>query len=99
MDTNSKIYVAGHTGLVGGAVTRLLVKEGYKNLILKTHAELDLEDEAAVRAFFEREKPEYVFLTAARVGGIMDNKTKPAEFILSNLKIQNNVIDSAYKSG
>jgi len=99
MKKSSKIFVAGHNGLVGGAIVRLLKTEGYKELLTKTHKELDLENEAAVRAFFEREKPEFVFLCAARVGGIMDNKTRPAEFILTNLKIQNNVIDSAYRSG
>lgn len=99
MKKNSKIYIAGHTGLVGGAITRLLKNEGYGDLILRTRKELDLENESAVRSFFEKEKPEYVFLCAARVGGIMDNKTRPAEFILNNLKIQNNIIDSAYRSG
>ncbi len=99
MNKDSKIYIAGHTGLVGGALRRLLEKEGYKNLVLKTRKELDLESETAVHAFFEKEKPEYVFLCAARVGGIMDNNKYPAEYLLSNLKIQNNIMESAYKSG
>jgi GDP-L-fucose synthase len=99
MKKNSKIYIAGHTGLVGGAITRLLKKEKYSNLILRTRSQLNLEDEAAVSAFFEKEKPEYVFLCAARVGGIMDNRTRPAEFILSNLKIQSNIIDAAHRAG
>lgn len=99
MKKNSKIYIAGHTGLVGGAITRLLKKGKYTNLLLRTRKELNLEDELAVSSFFKNEKPEYVFLCAARVGGIMDNKTRPAEFILSNLKIQSNIIDAAYRSG
>jgi GDP-L-fucose synthase len=99
MKKDSKIHIAGHTGLVGGSIARLLKNNGYNNLLLRSHKELDLEDERAVQAFFKKEKPEYVFLSAARVGGIMDNKTRPAEFILSNLKIQNNVIDSAYRLG
>lgn len=99
MNRNSKIYIAGHTGLVGGAITRRLKKSGFKKLILKTRKELDLENEKAVNVFFQKEKPEYVFLCAARVGGIMDNSTRPAEFIFKNLKIQNNIINSAYLSG
>ncbi|PJE73344.1 MAG: GDP-fucose synthetase [Candidatus Tagabacteria bacterium CG10_big_fil_rev_8_21_14_0_10_40_13] len=96
MDKNSKIYIAGHKGLVGSAVTRLLEKEGYKNLILKTRRELDLLNQQAVTDFFKKEKPEYVFLAAAKVGGIMANKTYPAEFIYKNLVIQNNIIHNAY---
>lgn len=99
MKKNSKIYIAGHNGLVGGAIKRLLEKKGYSNLILRNRKELDLENEIMVKNFFIKEKPEYVFLCAARVGGIMDNNDRPAEFILSNLKIQNNIIDSAYHSG
>lgn len=98
MKKDSKIYVAGHAGLVGGALFRLLEREGYTNLIGKTHAELDLEDESQVRSFFTKEKPEYVFLCAAKAGGIKDNSEKPAEFILRNLKIQTNVIDAAYRN-
>ncbi|MDO8604203.1 MAG: GDP-L-fucose synthase [bacterium] len=96
MNKNSKIFVAGHRGLVGSAIVRALQKEGFTNLFLKTHAELDLLDQNAVKSFFEREKPEYVFLAAAKVGGIMANKTYPADFIYSNVSIQTNVIHNAY---
>lgn len=99
MNKNSKIYVAGHKGLVGGAIYQLLQKEGYKNLVVRTHAELDLENENETKDFFNKEKPEYVFLCAAKAGGIKDNSERPAEFIYRNLKIQNNVIDSSYKAG
>jgi len=98
MNKDSKIYVAGHRGLVGAAIVRALQKEGFTNLILKTHKELDLLDQPAVRDFFALEKPEYVFLAAAKVGGIMANKTYPAEFIYSNLTIETNIIHSAYLS-
>ncbi len=98
MDKNSKIYVAGHRGLVGSAIVRGLEKDGYGNLLLRTREELDLLDQKAVHAFFEKEKPEYVFMAAAKVGGIMDNKSHPAKFIHENLVIENNVIDSAYRS-
>lgn len=97
MDKNSKIYVAGHRGLVGSAIVRALQKEGFSNLILKTHKELDLTNQHSVSEFFAQEKPEYVFLSAAKVGGIMANKTSPADFIYGNLAIQTNVIHSAYK--
>lgn len=96
MNTDSKIYVAGHRGLVGSAIVRALQKKGYSNLILKTHAELDLLDQKAVRAFFEQEKPEYVFVAAAKVGGIMANSTYPADFIYENILIEANVIHTAY---
>lgn len=96
MDKNSKIYVAGHHGLVGSAIVRALEKEGYKNLILCTRSELDLLDQKAVAEFFAQEKPEYVFLAAAKVGGIMANKTHPADFIYNNLTIETNVIHNAY---
>ena len=99
MQCDSRIYVAGHTGLVGSALLRRLQAEGYSNLITRTHAELDLERQSAVEAFFETEKPEYVFLAAAKVGGIWANKTHPAEFIYNNLVIQTNVIHSAWKAG
>lgn len=99
MKQNSKIYVAGHRGLVGSALVRVLEKEGYSNLILKTHKELDLTRQADVEAFFEKERPDYVFLAAAKVGGIHANNTYPAEFIFENLMIQSNVIESAYRSG
>jgi len=96
MEKNSKIFIAGHRGLVGSAIVRELQKNGFTNLILKTRQELDLLDQHAVLNFFSQEKPEYVFLSAAKVGGIMANKTHPAEFIYDNLIIQANVINSAY---
>jgi GDP-L-fucose synthase len=99
MQKESKIYVAGHRGLVGSAITRALIAQGYTNLILKTRQELDLLDAQAAADFFAKEKPEYVFLAAAKVGGIMANKTHPAEFIYQNLTVQNNVIHNAYLSG
>lgn len=95
----SKIYVAGHRGLVGSAIVRHLTKKGYKNLILKTRAELDLLDQKAVADFFAKEKPEYVFLAAAKVGGIMANNAHPAEFIFENLTVQNNIIHQSYIHG
>lgn len=97
MDKNSKIYVAGHRGLVGSAIVRGLEAKGYKNIIGRTHKELDLMDSSAVEEFFELEKPEYVFLAAAKVGGIYANSTYPADFIYENLQIQNNVIGMAKK--
>lgn len=99
MDLEAKIYVAGHRGLVGSAIVRSLKRHGFENLVLRTHAELDLTDYGAVKAFFEQEKPEYVFLAAARVGGILANSTYPAEFIYDNLAIQTNVINEAWKGG
>ena len=98
MQKDSKIYIAGHQGLVGSAIRRGLEAQGYTNVIGKTHAELDLTDQEAVDAFFEAEKPEYVILAAAKVGGIMANNTYRAEFIYSNLEIQNNVIDACYRN-
>ena len=97
MEKNSKIYVAGHRGLVGSAIVRELQKKGYTNIIGKTHKELDLMDSMAAENFFKEEKPEYVFLAAAKVGGIYANSTYPADFIYENLQIQNNVIGNAYK--
>lgn len=99
MEKNSRIFVAGHRGLVGSAIRRGLDERGYANLLLRTHAELDLADRNATRAFFEREKPEYVFLAAAKVGGILANDAYPADFIKDNLEIQTNVIDACYRSG
>ena len=99
MDKTSKIYVAGHRGLVGSALIRRLTANGYTNLLTRTRAELDLTDQAAVRAFFAAERPEYVFLAAARVGGILANSTYCADFIRDNLLIQVNVIDAAYRNG
>jgi GDP-L-fucose synthase len=96
---DSKIYVAGHRGLVGSAIVRVLRKAGHKNLILRTHAELDLMDARAVADFFAEQRPEYVFLAAAKVGGIVANNTLPAEFIRENLAIQTNVIHEAWRAG
>ncbi len=98
MNKDSKIYVAGHRGLVGSALLRSLNAKGYHNLILRTHDELELRDQAAVQAFFAKEKPEYVILAAAKVGGIHANNTYPAEFIHDNLVIQSNIIHSAWQS-
>ena len=96
MEKNSNIYIAGHRGLVGSAIVRNLESKGFKNIITRTHAELDLTNQADVRRFFEEEKPEYVFLAAAKVGGIHANNTYPADFIYDNLMIQNNVIKAAH---
>jgi len=96
---DSRIYVAGHRGLVGAAVVRKLRERGYQNLLLRTHQELDLTDQAAVREFFDRQRPTSVIMAAARVGGIHANNTRPALFIRDNLLIQDNVIDAAHRSG
>ncbi|MFA5997303.1 MAG: GDP-L-fucose synthase [Candidatus Paceibacterota bacterium] len=96
MEKNSKIFIAGHRGLVGAAIVSALQNEGFSNLVLKTHAELDLTNQQAVADFFAQEKPEYVFLAAAKVGGIMANKNYPADFIYNNLTIETNVIHNAY---
>ncbi len=96
---NPKIYVAGHRGMVGSAIVRHLESQGHCNIVVRTHAELDLTQQAAVKAFFEEEKPDQVYLAAARVGGIYANNTYPAEFIYDNLMVQNNVIHEAFKSG
>ena len=98
MNPDSKIYIAGHRGLVGSALMRQLDARGYRNLVTRTHAELDLTDQAAVRAFFAAEKPEYVFLAAAKVGGIHANHTYPAEFIHQNLAIQTHVIHESWRN-
>ena len=98
MDKNDKIYVAGHRGLVGGAITRNLQARGYHNLLVRTHAELDLCDQQATESFFAQQKPDHVFLAAARVGGILANNDFPAEFIRDNLAVQTNVIHAAYRS-
>lgn len=98
MELNSKIFVAGHNGLVGTAITKALLSKGYNNLLLKTKSELDLTDALKVENFFQKEKPEYVFLAAAKVGGIVANNTYRADFIYQNLTIQNNIIYSAYKN-
>ena len=99
MEKNSKIFVAGHNGLVGSAIIRKLKEEGYTNLILRSKSELDLRDQRAVKNFFSTERPDFVFLAAAKVGGINWNWTNPGEFIYDNLQIQTNVIDSAYRNG
>ena len=96
MELNSKIYVAGHRGLVGSAIVRNLEAKGYTNIIYRTHEELDLTNQANVQAFFKEEQPEYVILAAAKVGGIHANNTYPADFIYDNLMIQNNVIKAAH---
>ncbi|HWQ49980.1 MAG TPA: GDP-L-fucose synthase [Methanosarcina sp.] len=99
MDKKSKIYLAGHRGLVGSALKRKLESKGYSNLIFRTHRELDLTNQQAVNEFFEQEKPEYVFLAAAKVGGILANNTYPAEFIYENLMIEANIIHASYRYG
>ena len=98
-DLNQKIYVAGHRGMVGSAIVRNLQFQGYTNIVTRTHAEMDLTDQAAVKAFFEQEKPDQVYLAAAKVGGIHANNTFPAEFIYDNLMVQSNVIHQAFLSG
>ena len=99
MNKDSKIYLAGHTGLVGSALIRKLETEGYSNQIVRSHAELDLTNQSAVERFFETENPEYVFLAAAKVGGIWANNTYPAEFIYSNMAIQTHVIHASWRFG
>ena len=99
MNLDSRIYIAGHRGLVGSAIQRELVRQGYSNLLTRTHAELDLCDEVAVDTFFAEEKPDYVVLAAAKVGGILANNSYPAGFIRDNLIIQTNVIESSRKAG
>ena len=99
MTPSNKIYVAGHRGMVGSAIVRVLKSQGQTNLVMRTHAELDLTDQQAVRHFFETEKPDQVYLAAAKVGGIHANNTYPAEFIYQNLMVQANVIDAAFHNG
>ena len=99
MEKEAKIYIAGHRGMVGSAIYRKLSAEGFENMVVRTSSELDLRNQEAVCAFFEDEKPDYVFLAAAKVGGIMANNIYRAEFLMDNLQIQNNVIDSAYRNG
>jgi len=98
MQQQDKIYVAGHRGMVGSAIVRRLQQDGFNNIITRTSKELDLRDQPATKAFFEQEKPDYVFLAAAKVGGIVANNTYRADFIYENMMIQNNVIHEAYKS-
>jgi GDP-L-fucose synthase len=99
MERGARIYVAGHTGLAGSAILRALERAGYSNFLLRRHAELELADAQAVAAFFERERPEYVFLAAAKVGGILANDTYPADFIRENLAVQLNVIHESWRAG
>ncbi len=99
MDKDAKIFVAGHRGLVGSAIVRKLEADGYTNLLLRTHAELDLRDSHATQAFFEAEHPEYIFMAAARVGGIAANSKHPADFIHENIAVQNSIITAAHATG
>lgn len=99
MNKDARIYVAGHRGMVGSAITRRLLDGGYTDVLTRTHADLPLNDASAVTAFFAAERPEYVFLAAAKVGGIVANVTQGADFIRENLQIQTNVIDAAYRHG
>ena len=99
MDKSAKIFVAGHRGMVGSSIVRKLLSKGYKNLVLRTRQELDLLNQNAVKSFFELERPEYVFLAAAKVGGIWANNSYKADFIFENLEVQNNVIFNAWKFG
>lgn len=98
IDKNAKIYIAGHRGMVGSAIYRKFVEEGYTNFIFRTSKELDLRNQRDVQEFFQKERPEVVVLAAARVGGIMANVKQPATFLYDNLTIQNNVINSAYEN-
>lgn len=99
MEKDAKIYVAGHRGLVGSAIVRKLKEEGYTNIVTRTHSELDLTDQRATREFFEKERPDYVFLAAAKVGGILANDTYKADFIYQNIMIAANVIEASYRYG
>ena len=99
MDKQARIYVAGHRGLAGSAIVRQLQQRGYGNLLLRAHADLELTDQAAVRELFQRERPDYVFLAAAKVGGIVANSSYPAEFIHSNLAVQTNVLHESWRAG
>lgn len=99
MKANDKIFVAGHRGLAGSAIVRALQKQGFENVIFRTHEELDLTNRSAVKKFFDDERPDYVFLAAARVGGILANDKEPTEFLVQNLEIQNAVLTEAYKHG
>ena len=99
MNLNAKIYVAGHRGMVGSAIVRELQRKGYNNLLLRTHAQLDLCNQSAVNNFFTQERPEYVFLAAAKVGGIVANQTAPADFMYQNMMLEMNVIHAAWQNG
>ena len=99
MQKSARIFVAGHGGLAGSAIVRKLRSLGHENLLLRTHQQVDLQDVNAVSRFFDEQSPEFVFLAAAKVGGILANRDFPADFIAQNLRIQNNVIESAYRTG
>ena len=99
MNYRDKVYVAGHTGMVGSAIVRALKKQGFNNIITKTHKELDLTNQALVKAFFSKEKPDYVFIAAAKVGGIQENREHPADLLYINMMINANIIQSAYEFG
>src|SRR5271155_5753349 len=99
MQPKDKIYIAGHRGMVGSAIERKLKAEGFDNIVTRTSAGLDLRDQSAVRAFFDEERPDHVFLAAAKVGGILANNTYRAEFLYDNLMIESNTIDAAWRSG
>ena len=99
MEKTSKIYVAGHRGMVGSAIVRELRRQGYDNIITRTHAELDLTSQEAVNRFFSEERPEYVFLAAAKVGGIVANQSALADFMYDNMMLEMNVIHAAWKNG
>ena len=99
MDKNAKIYVAGHSGMVGSAIVRELNRQGYTNIVVRSHKELDLCRQADVEKFFAEEKPEYVFLTAAKVGGIIANSESPADFMYDNMMIEMNIIHAAWLNG
>jgi len=99
IDRNAKVYVAGHRGLVGSAIMRCLERDGFSNLVVRTHSELDLTNQAATDRFFDEEKPDYVFLAAAKVGGINANNTYPADFVRINLQVETNIIEAAYRTG
>ncbi|MBR3085251.1 MAG: NAD-dependent epimerase/dehydratase family protein, partial [Kiritimatiellae bacterium] len=99
MELESKIYVAGHRGMVGSAIIRALGRRGFKNIVVRTHAELDLRDQAATNAFFEAERPDYVFLAASKVGGIAANAAAPADFLYDNAMLEMNAIHAAWKNG
>lgn len=99
MEKGSRIFVAGHRGMVGGAILRELLRQGYTNILTRTRAELDLTDQAAVQSFFSQERPEYVFLAAAKVGGIVANDTAPADFLYENMMLEMNVVHAAWRCG
>ena len=99
MEPNAKIYVAGHRGMVGSAIIRALKRRGFENIVVRSHAELDLRDQRATDAFFAEEKPDYVFLAASKVGGIAANAAAPADFLYDNAMLEMNAIHAAWKNG